>query len=243
MEYQFGVGRPVVLFDLDGTLLPMDIELFEKAYFKGLCRAVPEMEPRALVAAVWAGTKAMVLNDGTKTNREAFAEVFTRNTGLDYYENEPRFLDFYRGDFQKCAQVCGLSPLSREIVHTLRQKGYVVAIATNPLFPETATYSRLRWLGLEPEEFPLVTTFETSRRAKPNPAYYEEVCGRLGVAPGDCVMVGNDVEEDGCAAELGMRVLLVTDCLLNKRGLPTENFETGTLEGILAWARSLPERT
>lgn len=234
------IRRPVVLFDLDGTLLPMDYDRFEKAYFRGLCTAVPELQPDKLIAAVWAGTKAMMKNDGSRSNREAFAEVFTAQSGIDYYANEARFLRFYETEFQKCAAVCGITDVSRRLVKTLRNKGYMVAVATNPIFPEIATYSRLRWLGLDPREFPLVTTFENSCFAKPNPDYYRAVCERLGVTPPDCVMVGNDVEEDGCAAALGIEVVLVTDCLLNRKNLPLDGFCTCTLEDVLRWAESLP---
>ena len=39
MEFPKGQGRPVVLFDLDGTLLPMEMKDFERDYFRRLCRA------------------------------------------------------------------------------------------------------------------------------------------------------------------------------------------------------------
>ena len=242
MEFPKGQGRPVVLFDLDGTLLPMEMKDFERDYFRRLCRAFPELPPEELVAAIWAGTRAMVQNDGSRTNREAFAAAFLTASGLDYLADEERYLDFYRTDFQNCVEVCQVSGLSREIVEILREKGYTVAIATNPIFPRIATESRLRWLGLAPEMFPLVTSFDDSHYAKPNPDYYREVCRRLGVQPEDCVMIGNDVEEDGCARSLGMEVLLVRDHLLNPRGLPTEDFPLGTLEDVKEWALSLPRR-
>ena len=56
MSYQ------AILFDLDGTLLPMDQEVFTKGYFKALASVLCPMglEADALTAAVWAGTKAMV---------------------------------------------------------------------------------------------------------------------------------------------------------------------------------------
>ena len=66
--------RKVILFDLDGTLLPMDQDLFEKRYFQGLSTVMPQFQPQDLVKIVWAGTKMMVLNDGSKPNREAFGE-------------------------------------------------------------------------------------------------------------------------------------------------------------------------
>lgn len=234
------IRRPVVLFDLDGTLLPMDYDRFEKAYFRGLCAAVPELPPDKLIAAVWGGTKAMMKNDGSRSNRKAFAEVFMAQSGIDYYASEERFLRFYETDFQKCAAVCDITDLSRKLVEILQAKGYLVAVATNPIFPEIATHSRLRWLGLDPAQFPLVTTFENSSFAKPNPDYYRDVCARLGVEPADCVMIGNDAEEDGCAAGLGMEMVLVTDCLLNRKNLPLDGFCACTLEDVLHWAESLP---
>ena len=119
-------------------------------------------------------------------------------------------------------------------------EGYTVAVATNPIFPEIATQSRLRWAGLEGVTFPLVTTFETSTYAKPNPEYYRQVCDRLGVQPKDCIHIGNDVLEDGAAKTLGVEVLLIEDCLVNEKQLPTEGFSMGSLEDLLAWAEALP---
>ena len=241
MKYQEGADRPVILFDLDGTLLPMDTEAFEKVYFEGLCRHMSEFSPRELIGYVWEGTKAMVQNNGTRTNREAFAECFSKCSGKDYYQLEDHFLQYYETSFQDCRNACGVSERSRKIVQTLKKKGYKVAVATNPIFPRIATESRIRWIGLEPDEFLLVTTFENSTSAKPNLRYYQEVCGKLGAAPKDCIMVGNDVEEDGCASSLGIRVMLVTDCLLNKKELPMESFESGSLEQLLDWAEALPK--
>lgn len=232
--------RPVVLFDLDGTLLPLEMETFIGAYFKTLCGRFPQFDPREVVKAVWAGTGAMVQNDGSRTNRETFADVFSMTLGVDYYEHEAEFLDYYANEFQQVAAVCRPSDLSRCIVTTLQEKGYTVAVATNPIFPEIATRSRLRWAGLDGVDFPLVTTFETSTCAKPSPAYYRQVCERLAVRPEDCIMVGNDVLEDGVAKSLGMEVLLIRDCLVNEKQLPTEGFSMGSLAELLAWAEALP---
>ena len=150
-------------------------------------------------------------------------------------------MDFYANEFQNCVNACKVTNLSKEIVSTLQEKGYTVAIATNPIFPQIATYSRLNWLHIDPESLSLVTTFENSHSAKPNPAYYKEVCESLKVAPEDCIMIGNDVAEDGIAKKLGMEVMLIEDCLLNKDNLPTDDFQMGSLKDLLEWAKSLPE--
>ena len=67
-----------VLFDLDGTLLPMDQDVFVKAYFSGIAAKLAPFgyEPKALIDAIWAGTVKMIKNDGRITNEEAFWNCF-----------------------------------------------------------------------------------------------------------------------------------------------------------------------
>ena len=231
--------QPTVLFDLDGTLLPMEMETFMEAYFRSLCAWFPGYPPDDLVRWVWDGTRAMAVNDGSRTNREAFAAAFTAASGIDYWENEPSFLAYYREGFQACARVCPITDRSRRLVEALQGKGYLVAVATNPLFPRIATESRLRWLGLDPASFPLVTTYENSRFCKPNPAYYREVCRTLGQRPERCLMVGNDVREDLAARQVGMDAAVVTDHLIARDGLPAD-VPAGSLAELLAWAEARP---
>ena len=68
-----------VFFDLDGTLLLMNEDDFVQIYFKELAKKVIPMgyDKDLFVPSVWQGTKAMVKNDGTKTNEEAFWEAFS----------------------------------------------------------------------------------------------------------------------------------------------------------------------
>ena len=91
-------------------------------------------------------------------------------------------------------------------------------LATNPFFPAIATHKRVRWAGLEPEEFAFITTYENSSYCKPNLEYFRQLLDALGLQPEECVMVGNDALEDTAAAQLGIPVFLLTDCLLNKKG-------------------------
>ena len=72
-----------ILFDLDGTLLPMDMEKFTQGYFKRLVmKAAPRgYEPEKLIKSVWAGTAAMVKNNGGITNEEAFWNKFSEIYG------------------------------------------------------------------------------------------------------------------------------------------------------------------
>jgi hypothetical protein len=73
-----------------------------------------------------------------------------------------------------------------------------LAIATNPLFPLAAIHQRMHWAGLPPDEIPfsVVSAYEAFHFAKPNPAYFAEVLGRMGWPEGPVVMVGDDIERD-----------------------------------------------
>lgn len=207
-----------ILFDLDGTLLPMDQDLFTKTYFKELAIKLAPLgfDPQALAVNIWAGVAAMVKNDGSVTNEEAFWQAFSHIYGETVRQYIPVFEEFYANEFQKAKKVCGFSPKSKELVEKLKEAGYQVVLATNPIFPAIATQSRIRWAGLEPEDFLWYTTYENSSFSKPNPKYYEEIMGKLGLDPKTCLMVGNDVIEDGAAKALGMDVFFLTDCLINK---------------------------
>ena len=219
-----------VFFDLDGTLLPMDQEEFVNAYMGLLAKKLAPhgYEPKKLVAAVWAGTGAMVRNDGRKTNEEVFWDDFCGTFGEQARQDLPLFEEFYATDFGKARMVCGFAAEAAQIVALLKQKGITTALATNPLFPQIATRQRIRWAGLEPEDFALVTTYENSRYCKPNPDYYRDILAKLGKHPENCLMVGNDVGEDMIPARaVGMQVFLLDKCLINKKDLALEQFPRG----------------
>lgn len=175
-----------VLFDLDGTLLPMDQEAFTTGYFKLLAKKLAPhgYEPKSLVDAIWAGTAAMVKNDGSCTNEQAFWKKFSAIYGSEKaLADQLLFEDFYANEFSAAQEICGFTPAAAETVRRLKACGVRVALATNPIFPRIATEQRIRWAGLAPEDFVLYTTYENSTFCKPNPDYYREVVRTLGVQP------------------------------------------------------------
>lgn len=230
-----------VLFDLDGTLLPMDQDLFAKTYLKGLAARVAPAgyEPKALIDAVWKGTEAMIRNDGTCVNEERFWKVFTDIMGEKAREDMPLFDAYYREDFDKVRSVCGFTPVAREIIDLVKSKGLQPVLATNPFFPAIATHKRVRWAGLQPEDFAYITTYENSSYCKPNPMYYRELLEKLNIAPENCVMIGNDAHEDTAAAQLGIRVFLLTDYLLNKKNLDYSSYPSGGFDALREFIENL----
>ena len=230
-----------VLFDLDGTLLPMDQDRFVKSYLSRMAAKLgPQgFDPDLLVKGIWKGTGAMVKNDGLRTNEEVFWEVFNAAIGKDCKAYEELFLDYYRNEFQEVAQDCGFDPRASETISEIKALGLRVALATNPLFPSIATYSRAKWAGLNPDDFALITTYENSRHSKPNLDYYRDILATLDVTPENCLMVGNDVQEDMVARELGMKVFLLTDSLINRTGEDIAQYPHGSLEDLMIFIRGL----
>lgn len=218
-----------VLFDLDGTLLPMDQDVFIKKYFGLLAQKLAPhgYDPEKLIQAVWAGTKAMVMNDGKVTNKEAFWITCDATLGCEASKDADIHMDFYRNEFNQVQEVCGVEPMAAQIVHSLKNRGYRVVLATNPLFPAIATQNRIRWAGLQPENFEYITTYENSYYCKPNPNYYREILTQLQLQPEECLMVGNDVGEDMITQQLGMKVFLLTDCLINKQNADISQYPHG----------------
>ncbi len=230
-----------ILFDLDGTLLPMDNDAFTKGYFKLLAAKLAPYgyEPKQLVDAIWTGTAAMVKNDGSRSNEAAFWKKFAAIYGEQVLLDKPLFEEFYRTDFQAAKDLCGMDPNAASTVHTIKEIGLRVALATNPIFPATATESRIRWAGLEPKDFELYTTYENIGYCKPNPDYYREIAKRLGVKPEECLMVGNDVAEDMIAQSTGMQVFLLTDCLINKERKNIAEYPRGSFEQLVQFINTL----
>ena len=230
-----------ILFDLDGTLLPMDQDTFAKAYVKGLTVAAEPAgySPMILGAAIMAGTAAMVKNNGEKTNEEVFWDTLERTYGESVKNDIHLFDEFYATDFQKIKDVCGFDPKAAEIIRHIKEKRFRVALATNPLFPSVATESRIRWAGLNPGDFELFTTYETSRYCKPNLDYYKEILKQLQVAPDECLMIGNDVAEDMIAEQLGMKVFLLTDCLINKNNADISCYSHGSFDKLFTFIDAL----
>lgn len=226
-----------VLFDLDGTLLPMDQEVFTRAYMGGLAKKFAPLgfDPQELVAGVWEGTAAMVANDGSRTNEAAFWDSFTRRFGDRTQVALPVFEAFYANEFQGLQAACGHNPAAAALVRELKEDGLRLALATNPIFPALATESRMKWAGIDPADMEFFTSYENTCFCKPNPAYYRFLLEKLELDPQECLMVGNDAEEDLVAEQVGMQVFLLTDCLINKTGRDTGAYPQGGFEELRTW--------
>lgn len=198
-----------ILFDLDGTLLDSNMENFLPHYFQRLAARVAHIAPpKAFIAHLLRATEAMVANDGRATNAEVFARAFYPFAGRTRAELEPIFEAFYAEDFPQLRGLTKPRAEARRVVQLAIAAGYDVAIATNPLFPETAIRQRMAWAEVADFPYTWVTTYENSHYCKPNHSYWAEVCARVGHPPEACLVVG-DEHMDMVAAYIGCPTYLV----------------------------------
>ena len=233
------MGIKAVLFDLDGTLLPMDQEIFTKEYFASLAKNLARYgyEPDRLIRAIWLGSASMVKNDGSLTNEEVFWNKFSEIYGDRVREDRAYFEAYYFEDFDRTKRVCGYNPKAVECVNEIKSLGIRIALATNPLFPSIATEKRAEWAGLNIKDFELYTTYENSHFAKPNPEYYEEILQKMQISPDEVLMVGNDVTEDMVASTLGMKVFLINDNLINRENRDISIYPNGNFDDLINYVK------
>ena len=230
-----------VLFDLDGTLLPMNQERFIETYVQGLTKKLAPYgyDPKVIGDALWVGVGAIMKTDGKLRNDEMFWKAFENVAGTFSDEHKAVIDDFYQNEFQDVRHVCGFNPRAAEVVVFVKECGYVPVLATNPLFPRVATESRVRWAGVQPEEFAHITVYDNSYHCKPHIEYYREVLRAIDAAPEECIMIGNDAKEDTVVEELGIPVFLLTDCLINSDGRDITQYRHGGFDELMAYIKSL----
>ena len=220
-----------VLFDLDGTLLPFEQQDFINIYFSELCKRLAHLgyEPQHTVKSVWAGTKSMILNDGSHPNSEAFWETFNAmNPELPDARGECD--QFYTQEFDRAKACLKYVPDRKQLIEPLKQAGLKLVLATNPLFPLDGVITRMRWVNLQPEDFIHITHYDNSTYCKPNPEYYAEILEKIGEKPENCVMVGNSVSEDMSAQKLGIKVFLANEFVENPDNAEIKAYPQGTLD-------------
>lgn len=233
----------VVLFDLDGTLLGMDDARFSACYFSSLYRECFDRTKFSFdeaISAVMDSVKIASSNDASdRTAYEKFYGAFEKKVPGELEVYRQKFERYYEtAAYDECRKSVSFRPEMAEAVRELKKKGYLLAVATNPLFPRLAIEKRFRWAGLNSEDFEFITFSEDFHFMKPNLGYYKEILSRFPeVSPSEVMMVGNDVEEDMIASRLGCDVYLVKDYLISRRKKEDEIEHRGTGEEFLRYVK------
>jgi FMN phosphatase YigB (HAD superfamily) len=223
---------PTVLFDLDDTLLSTNMDQFLPGYFKALSTALSHLGPPGkIIRQINTAVNQMVANqDPSKTLKEVFDSHFYTPLGTTEANCRQTLQAFYQNDYPHLKPITQPKPLAKELVNWCRSQGIRMAIATNPLFPHSATRQRIEWAGLIPEDFEFFTTYDDFHFTKPHLAYYAEVLGRLGWPEGPVLMVGDNLPFDLLPMDsMGFPTFWVNP---NPQGV---RWESGTLSEVSPW--------
>ena len=209
--------KKTFLFDLDGTLLGLDQDKFLGLYFSTMKDYVMNLKHDYKVFFYYLelGINAMLNNDGSKTNEEAFILATKNYSGiLDI------LLDYYNKSFIECKKACFVNPYSVKVINYLKEKGYDIILATNPLFPLFVTKMRIDWAGINSNDFKYITSYENSCYTKPKYNYFMEILNKFNLKKEDVIYVGNDVSDDYLEIKDNTFMsFLIKDCLINKENL------------------------
>lgn len=223
-----------IIFDLDGTLHKFDSDTFTKAfinkareYFKNIDKSLEK-----IVIDTMHGTNLMMHNNGNKTNGEIFFNYLKdNNKDLEKFGDIGKlyemFYEKYFDDFKDTStKIDGVN----ELILKLKNKGYKLVIASNPVFPSFVHKYRIKWAGLDPDDFIYYTGAENSSFCKPHVGYYNEILNKLHTTADKCLMVGNDVIEDMEARNAGIDTFLVTYDIVNTKNKDINEFKHGNYD-------------
>lgn len=221
-----------ILFDLDGTLLQVDMQQFIPDYVEGLAEVCADLaERRRFTEVVLKATWALLRSDqGSCSNQQLFHSAIERHLAISPDLFNQRLQRYCAEALPALASLITPHPLVPRIVRGCFDRGLKVVIATNPVFPRPLVEARLAWGGLGDFTFDLVTSYENSRYCKPHPGYFEDILRTLGLAPEHCLMVGNDTEHDLAAKQAGMATFLLDTWLIDRGGGFRPDFRGGHAE-------------
>ncbi|WP_210388978.1 HAD family hydrolase [Olsenella sp. HMSC062G07] len=231
-----------VLFDLDDTLIDINLGAFMARYLAGQARILSRVLRVAPPFAYLAVVEGYLRIDSFSrtddlTSERLFFQTVCRRVGrpldldvlaepLAYYDAE--YIDRFRGGIVQAGPRAG----SHEAIEAARSLGLEVALATNPVFSLAVDRTRMRWGEIDPAVFAGVSHWANSRRSKPCARYYQEFVSSLGLVPQECLMVGNDAGRDFPRPAIGMPTAYVG------HGRPGRGVFRGSL---LELAHRLPE--
>ena len=75
--------------------------------------------------------------------------------------------------------------------------------------------------------------------AKPNLNYYQEIFQTLNKQAKQCLMVGNDINDDACAAKLGAKIYMATDLYSKDQLIGLDSIPHGSFADIEEYIESL----
>ena len=235
-------NKKAVFFDLDGTLTRMDLgvmfeDFYRQMYKHGVLKIFHQDKEKA-ISIYQNAFFYSVENCGEERNGDVFFNHLEEKYSIRRNIIEPAMDDFFANDFYETGKLCEPPTFQNEIIRELKKKGYRLVLATYPCFPEVASKVRLKWAGVDIEDFEYNTHYYNCRYYKPSKEYYKDILRDISLKAEECIMVGNDMKQDMCTAEMGFDVFFLKGYHIGEND---KNYKEGDLKQLLEYAKSLPK--
>jgi FMN phosphatase YigB (HAD superfamily) len=231
-----------ILFDLDGTLLNVEMNAYIFGYAEELGRCFADLTNRCTFANALMKSAFDLLDsdDESQTNEEFFLDRMSQRLDISPDIFRARLQIFYSDGLQQLAPLVRPFPLSRRILRHCFDNDFQVVIATNPVFPRPVVDARLDWGRLSGFPFHMVTSYENSRFCKPHPRFFRDILDAFGLQPNEALMVGNDAEYDLPARDIGIPTFLLETCPDSQRDSAMRPDFRGSHQDLLELLRRIP---
>lgn len=208
-----------VLFDMDDTLLDINLTAFMTRYVADVSHILSAISGRPALSfgLPFARSYLALASERRKdslTNLAFFFREFERLSGVPV--SEPAIVDavtYYERELlpRLSGGLVAARPMEGGLaaIERVDDLGLTCALATNPSFSEACIRVRMGWARIDDAPFARVSHMGNSTRLKPSAGYYEEFVSALGLAPEECLMVGNDARRDFSHPDVGLRTIYV----------------------------------
>lgn len=230
-----------ILFDLDGTLLNVEMDAYISGYVRGLARYFSDLANRCRFADTVVTTAFDLLkaDQGEQTMEELFLALLEERLGIDGDLFRNRLNLYCDNGLHHLAPLVRPFPLARQILQYCFDNGIRVIIATNPVFPLPVVEARLKWGRLDDFPFELITSYENSRYCKPHRQYFLDILHSQGLNSQQTIMVGNDTEYDLPAQQAGLTTFLLDTCLIDRQNRLAHADFCGSHQDLLELVRCI----
>jgi len=230
-----------ILFDLDGTLLNVEMDAYISGYVRGLARHFSDLANRCRFADTVVTSAFDLLNadQGEQTMEELFLDLLKERLGIDGELFRDRLSQFCHNGLHRLQPLVRPFPLARRILQYCFDNGLRVIIATNPVFPRPVVEARLKWGQLDDFPFELITSYENCRYCKPHRQFFVDILRSQGLAPQQTIMVGNDTEYDLPAQRAGLTTFLLDTCLIDRHNRSAHADFCGSHQDLLELVRCI----
>lgn len=182
------MSTKLLIFDLDGTLADTLITIRDSVNMALEKHGLPTRSYDEVMWAIGNGARELM-------RRSVPAELSTDGAFIDrIYED---YTEAYNKTF---ANIDGCYPFVSEVLHTLKERGYTLAVLSNkPDF-----YTKRIVEALFPDGIVSFAAGQTSLPRKPDPTVPLMIAERFGVSPQECAFIGDSDVDVMTAKNSGM---------------------------------------